>query len=464
MRRTVGYILMAAVFLGAVFCLHAVKYAADQEQAARAEHNGKTAAAAAAEDDFSTRLPLVVIDTGDAIIQKDEPTWAKIWVIDNTQGENRLTDPPTLTAAAVIKYRGSSSYNVFDKKQYRIEFRQAQGQEKTARYALMGMGAASDWVLNGPFLDRTLMRNRLAFSISRQMLSWAPDTRFCEVYLNGRYQGVYVMIEPVTNEETRLNLTDFSLVSGRTAYILKRDRDATEDNVIQTYGTLHGLTANELSISYPTATRLTEKNKQYIIRDVSAFEEALYSEQFADPAVGYAAYIDVASFVDYYLINEFTMTTDAGHLSTYIYKDMDSKLKMTVWDFNNAFDNYMWSVKSTQAFYITGANWYERLFQDRAFVTAVIARYRQLRQGVLSEERILDMVDQYQRELGDAITRNFTLWGYTFYEDMLSDDAQGNSRDPENYAQALAQLKQCVIDRGSFMDEHMEDLYQYCIN
>jgi len=464
MRKRLLTMIVPILFLAAVFCISGVKRAADQREANASVTEALPQESRGASGETEHSLPLILIDTFDRPIEKESGTWVRISVVDHPDGANYMSDPPELTAAALINYRGASSYNIFDKKQYHIEFHPEEGDLGNLDLALLGMGKGSDWVLNGPFLDRTLLRNHLIFSFSRKILDWAPDTRLCEVYLDGKYQGVYVLIESVKNDPARLDLTDYGLISGRTSYILKRDRDGTEGNLIQTYGRLNGYTAFDLSIIYPKAENLTEKQRDYIRKDISKFEEALYSDNFDDPELGYAAYIDVDNFVDYYIISEFTISLDASHLSTYIYRDAVGKIRMTVWDFNNAFDNYMWFDKETDEFVVVENNWFSRLLRDKAFTGKVVARYKELRDGVLSEESLLGQIDEYVLTLGDAIDRNFEIWGYKFDEGMLTFDAQGNSRDPKSYDEAIAQLKECIKLRGEFMDDHIEDLYQYAVN
>ncbi|MGI5849884.1 MAG: CotH kinase family protein [Christensenellales bacterium] len=464
MRKIIIYLLIAVTFVTIIFCINAIKNTAYQQIAAMPTKQDGDESHAKTGYEFTTHLPLVVIETGGQQIKKDSLIWAEISIIDNVKGENRQGEAPDLSAPAVIKYRGSSSYYSFDKKQYRIEFREKYGEEKNADYEVMGMSAASDWVLNGPFLDRTLIRNHMVLAISRKLLSWAPDSCYCEIILDGEYLGVYVMIEPITKEKNgRLNLTNFGLVSGTTAYIVKRERSNTEENVIETYGSLNGLTSYELSISYPKARNLTKKQFEWIKNDISEFERVLYSERFDDPDLGYAAYIDVDNFIDYYIINELTLTTDAGYLSTYAYKDIGEKLKLTVWDFDNTFNNYV-SVKSVDKFYVASSNWFSRLFEDRSFVDAVVIRYKELREGKLSQENLLGLVDENVAYLGNGIDRNFKIWGYTFFEKLLAHNEDGSHRDPKSYEEAIDQLKECIVARGKFLDENIEMLYQYCIN
>jgi hypothetical protein len=452
-----------AVFFTSIVILNSVKTVSEQRSNRYKDEQNGLGQRTVSEGSIFSHLPIVVIDTGGQEIEKENYIMATISIVNNSVG-NCPDGTPELTAAAAIKFRGESSFLTFDKKQYRIEFRQDQDKEKNKSYSVLGMGPASDWVLNGPFLDRSVVRNRLIYGISRQLFRWAPDTRYCEVFIDGEYQGLYLMIEPVTNEESRLNLTEFSLLSGQTAYVVKRDRSNTEENVIKSYGEEQGKTSYQLSISFPTPRRLTKAQYRWIENDFREFEQVLYSSGFADPELGYAKYIDVQSFVDYFIINEFTLTTDAGYLSTYVYKDLNGKLHATVWDFNNSFNNYPWDAKSTEKFYVAHSNWYDQLFQDRQFTDAVVARYRELRNGVLSETNLLRLIDDNVSTLGDAVGRNFEKWGYTFKESMLSSDAMGNDRDPASHEEAIEQLKQCILMRGDFLDNNIETLYQYAIN
>jgi len=414
------------------------------------------------EDIFCSQFPIILVNTNDQEIKKNSKIWVNISVIDRFMGNNHIEDEAQLEALSTIKYRGNSSWFGFDKKQYRIEFYETQNQK--LGYALTGMGAHSDWVLNAPFLDRTLLRNHLMYGISREIMEWAPDTHYCEVFVNGEYMGVYLIIEPVTSGGSRLNLYPYSMASGQTSYVINRERDSSEDNEILTYGKEKGFTSLSLSISHPGKTGLLTRQMNWITQDVGEFERVLYSDDFADPTDGYSKHIDVQSFVDYYIINEFAINVDAGSLSTYIYRNLGGKMKMAVWDFNNAFNNYQWEDHSYDEFYLTQTNWFDRLLCDTAFVDRVVERYLELRQGVLSEEHLLTLIDKNVAYLGEAIDRNFEVWGYTFSEKLLSSDENGQSRDPGSYEEAIAMLKETIIARGNFMDENIESLYELCIN
>lgn len=412
---------------------------------------------------ISSVLPLIMIETKGQQIYKERTIWGEISVVARQDGNNLSDQDPDFITTATIKYRGASSYAYFDKRQFRIKFYKNKNSAKEIDYGLAGMGKDCEWVLNGPFLDRTLIRNQLLYSISKEIMPWAPDSRFCEVLIDGKYQGVYLVVEPVTNGENRLRLSKIGLLSGKTAYIIKRDRPGTETNIIHPSGEEKGTTAQELSIQYPADKNLTEVQSQWIENDVSKFEEVLYSDYFADPEIGYQKYIDVDSFVDYLIINEVAMIDDAGQLSTYTYKELDGKLTMTVWDFNNAFDNYIIDNEEYDDFFVN-KNWFERLLEDRAFVDKVVERYRQLRGGILSNQSMNKYIDSDVAYLGTAVDRNFSVWGYTFHQKLLSSNDNGNSRDPKNYPEAVDMLKKSIEKRMEFLDNHLTDLYQEVSN
>ena len=163
------------------------------------------------------------------------------------------------------------------------------------------------------------------------------------------------------------------------------------------------------------------------------------------------------SFVDYFILNEFTCNYDAGWLSTYIYRDVRGKYKMCIWDFNSACDNYSHPVTEPQHFELQYNVWYYMLSKDEDFMNAVIERYRALRQGVLSDAYLNGYMDAVVEWLGPAVDRNFSVWGYTLDKDMISPA----ERNPHTHAGAVAQMKRFCTERGAWMDEHIDILRQY---
>lgn len=404
---------------------------------------------------FSTTLPVIYMNTMGQQILKENAIWGNIALLDGNGEEQSVFSVPNSIYPTTIKYRGASSYNRFDKKQYRIKFYKNK-KDSEKKVSLAGMGANSEWVLNGPYLDKTLIRNKLVYDLARELNGWAPDSRFVELFVDGEYQGVYLAVEPVTNGESRLRLSKFGLLSGETAYIVSRDRSNTEAEELVTWGKTAGYTNNSLYIGYPSKNKVTEKQKAYIQKDISEFEQVLYGENFNDKRLGYQAYIDMDNWVDYFIINEFAMNYDAGNLSTYIYKELGGKLQLAVWDFNNGFDNFQGSGKSTDTLHTVKNSWIEKLWQDKNFRDRVCERYRQLRKTTLSDEHIAEKIAFYQEELGDAVDRNFKVWGYSFNEALLAGTTkEGSSRDIGSYEEAMKQLTDTIRERLAYLDKEL---------
>lgn len=411
-------------------------------------------------DPFDTSLPVVYIDTGGQQIEKENKTWAQVGVLngDGSQGERNILEPPEEAGAATIKMRGASSYSGFEKKQYRLKFYKKQGGNNARDVGFLGMADHSEWVLNGPYLDKTLLRNRLLYGLAREIFEWAPDTRYFELFLNGRYQGVYLAVEPVTVGAGRLNLSEYGLLSGETSYIVKRDRIGTEGEPLNTYGTAQGKTNNRLYLDYPSEKRATEAQREWIERDISRLERSLYGGVGGRPSPEYRQYIDLDNFVDYFIFNEVCMNRDGGNLSTYAYQDLGGKLKLAVWDYNNSFDNYQWFSTSPEEWLTLNNSWFEQLVKDRVFVDRVQERYRELRRGPLSQAHIDELIARYQAELGDAVERNYAVWGCAF-DDTFTNEPQ---RELHSYQEAMDQLTRTIRDRLAFLDRRLTDLYRWC--
>ena len=405
--------------------------------------------------EFSTTLPVVYMNTKGQQVLKENVIWGNIALLDGNGEERSVFSTPNSIYRATIKYRGASSYSKFDKKQYRIKFYKNK-KDSAKEVSLAGMGANSEWVLNGPYLDKTLIRNKLVYDLARELNGWAPDTQFVELFVDGEYQGVYLAVEPVTNGESRLRLAEFGLLSGETAYIVNRDRINTGSEEIVTWGKTNGYTYNALYIRYPSKNKITEKQKAYIQKDISEFEQALYGTNFSDKRIGYQAYIDMDNWVDYFIINEFAMNYDAGNLSTYLYKELDGKLQLAVWDFNNGFDNYQWFRTETDVLHTVENSWFQRLWQDETFRERVCERYVQLRKTTLSDEHIAEKIASYQEELGEAVDRNFKVWGYSFKENLLvGTSKEGTSRDIGSYEEAMKQLTDTIRERLAYLDKEL---------
>ena len=244
-------------------------------------------------------------------------------------------------------------------------------------------------------------------------------------------------------------------------YVLRLDRGS--DSVLKNIDPFsiysQRISNGHINIVYPGNANLTEELSESIRQDFSNFEHMLYTFDFDNSEYGYSKTVDVDSFVNYFLLNEFTCNYDAGTFSTYIYKGTDGKFRMCVWDFNNAFDNYQEQAIDRKIFALQECLWYFMMIKDEDFTDALIARYRDLRETYFSEAYLNNYIDETIAYLGPAIDRNFEKWGYSFTSDH--NQLYPIDRNLHSYDEAVSQLKGFIAERGSWMDENIEILRQY---
>lgn len=426
---------------------------------------------------FSTHLPLIEIDTGgvkipgrpilqDGIRVGYETTadgsndiLAHLSFVDTPHQMHCPGDLPTVKSDALIHIRGHSS-RFFDKPSYAIRLQKSNGENNPQR--LLGMDSHHEWVLHGPYLDKTLLQNYMWYNIAGELMDYAPNVRFCEVMLDGVYQGVYVLTERITaGKHCRLPLSASKKHNNFTGYLLRLDRGSSiEEQNIESFTSYTGRANTILNIEYPGMKNLTPTLRDSICRDFSRFEKSLYSFDYRDDTYGYLSQIDVDSFIDYFLLNELTCNYDAGSLSTYIYRDIDGIFRMCVWDFNNACDNYQQgSMVEPQQFVLQNRLWFEMLMKDPEFTDRVISRYRALRESFFSDEYLENYMDGVVEYLGPAIERNYQVWGYSFspaYDLLIPSE-----RNPRSYEEAVDNVKNFLRQRTAWMDKNIETLRQY---
>ncbi len=431
------------------------------------------------EDVFQSHLPIVKIDTngqkipGTPISKEDgviisetaengeDTITAYFSITDGQSGNNQLNDQESVKSKSLIRYRGNSS-RFFDKKSYSINLINEDRSEN--KQELAGMAKHDEWVLNGPFLDRSLLRNYLCLNISGEIMEYSPNVRYCELFVDGKYQGLYLLMESISRGEGRLNISKPEKNSDITSFIVRWDRAGKGEFELDNYTYYtYKSDVSALDVVYPGSTLMTQGRHEYINEQISKVEKTLYSYDLWDDDKGYKQYLDINAFAEYFVINEFFRNVDAGRFSTFYYKDVRGKIKPVVWDFNNSANNYIDYVWDESGFSMQNAPWFSQLLKDKEFVDLVIEKYKKLRKNVLSEEYLINYIDETNTWLGDSIKRNDEVWGYVY---DLNNYNETNfltpvERNVTSHEEAVEQLKEFIIKRGNWLDDNIESLYQY---
>ena len=153
----------------------------------------------------SSNLPLILINTYGQTIPDEPRITADMEVINYGPGlRNHPEDIPNdYNGRIAIEIHGESS-TMFPKKSYRLETQDSLGENNNV--SLLGMPKENDWILYGPYSDKSLIRNVLAYRLSNDIGRYAPRTRFCELLINGQYMGLYVLTEKIKRDKHRVNI------------------------------------------------------------------------------------------------------------------------------------------------------------------------------------------------------------------------------------------------------------------
>lgn len=412
-----------------------------------------------------TRLPIVVLNTNNYIIPNEPKIPGTFNIIfDDTGNFNHYGDQTMFESPMAIEVRGTSSQS-FPKKSYGFELQDEEGEDNAAE--LLGLPEEEDWILYAPYTDKTFMRDALAYQLGNDLLGYSPRTKAVEVYLNGDYQGVYWLEEKIKRDKNRvdirkLNPTDTIGDALTGGYILKIDRDDGPGTYF--VSDFEGSKPDgEIRIVFeePEGPDLHPAQQAYITNFYDSFEAALYSDQFTDPNLGYRAYVDVPSLIDFFIISEFGHNVDAYRLSTFLYKDRDSEDPLMhlgpMWDFNLAYGNVDYcECQYVEGWaYINSTNcdntplWWSRLLEDPYFRNELQCRYRELREDELSNERIENIMEGMRASLSSPSLTNYEKWP------ILGKYVWPNFYVGHTYQEEVNYMKQWVIQRLEWMDDNM---------
>jgi CotH kinase protein len=366
--------------------------------------------------------------------------------VDYVAGSYALVSADSLPLAQgtlEIKGRGNSTW-AMPKKPYRLKL--------TTSTSMLGMPANRHWVLLANYADKTLMRNDLTFELSRQLdMAYTPRADWVHLQLNGQYEGLYQLVEHVRIGSERIDIPELNVADTTAAlitggYLLEIDETAGEAFCF------NGPRTASMVFCAQNPEALHEarwsKHRAYITGYIAQLEEALFGPQFADPTVGYAAYLDVASVVDYFLINEVLRNFDGDlRRSTFLTKPRGGKLAFgPVWDFDLAIGNAeLGGADKPDGWHIRLAPWYVRLFEDPAFSARVRERWRQLKSdGSLT--RLQQLVDTRATYLSVEQRRNFQRWP------ILDVWVWPNRIVTGSYEGEVAAMKSWLSSRVAWMD------------
>ena len=388
-----------------------------------------------------TNLPTVSIHTlnGEIPYDKEHQIVSQLTII-SSDGTALLSEPGT------TRERGNASRS-FPKKPYRIKFDKKQ-------HVLDAPAKAKKWTLINNYGDKTLMRNLLAFELSRRMgMAYTPYGTAVDVLLNGEYKGCYQLCDQVEINKNRINITemtskdnDGSALTG--GYFVEIDAYANQEK-----SWFNSNKGNPVTIKSPDEDSITTQQKNYI------------KGYFNKMEANWKSYLDLNSFLRHFLVGELSGNTDT-YWSVYMYKERDDDMMYTgpVWDFDLAFNNDQrtYPVNSkTDYIYRSGGSCAGnmRSFTDKIVVNDANAKkqlveiWDEARQGGLTEENMVAYIDSLESVLQQSQKLNFIRWP------MMNQLVHQNFKIWGSYEAEVENVRDFMKERIGWMDRKLNYTY-----
>lgn len=421
----------------------------------------------------SSNLPIVVLDTYNVDIPDEPKIDGTMGIIYNGENQlNQLSDPYNeFYGQIAIEKRGSSS-NSFPMKSYGLETRGPDSVNYNV--SLFDWPSDNDWILYAPYTDKSLIRNVLTYDLGRQMGQYAPRTKLCEVILNSSYIGVYVLMERIKINPGRVNVDQLNYTDTLNneltgGYIIKVDK-TTSGGVIAWTSPYTAQAPSTGPIYYqlhdPDISELHPLQLNYIHDYVDNWETALKGVNFANPQIGFRAYADELSFIDFFIMNELSKNVDGYRISTFLHKKRVSEGGKIhagpLWDFNLGWGNANycqggqtsgWEINFNSVCQGNGANmnpfWLNRMLQDTVFANNLKCRWSYLRTSTLSDEHLMNYIDSLGTILEEPAQRNYDRWP------ILGVYVWPNNFIGNTYQEELTYMKNWILARTAWMDANM---------
>ena len=413
---------------------------------------------------FSSHLPIMKIYADQEILNEPKLP-GRLEIVWNGAGALNFSAEPgnEYNGRIGVELRGQSSLFFFPKKGLGFETRDENDMDIDTSF--LGLPAEEDWVLHGPYSDKTLMRNVLAMHLARGMGQYASRTRFVELSINDEYQGVYVLMEKIKRDKNRVDLANLKeediegeeLTGG---YVFKIDKGNVQDWESNFAPVNNPSERIRFQFVSPNRDKIQPAQAAYLESFVDSFEQAINFPQVANQVKHYREFIDYASFAEHFLHAEFTKNVDAYRISTYFHKKKitnGGKIHAgPVWDFNLSLGNSEYcGVTDPEGwmYYQNCGNsnpiWYQKLFTDPEFTSVLKCRWLELRQGAFHQDSIFQFIDDQVALLGVAADRNFEKWP------ILNQYIWPNAEVPGSYAGEIDFMKSTITARLDWMDDNI---------
>ena len=336
-----------------------------------------------------------------------------------------------------IRGRGNSTWS-YPKKPYALKL--------DNKSKVLGMPKHKRWVLLANWMDRTILRNRISFAVAMKTgLAWTPHGEFVELILNGQHKGNYYLCEQIKIDENRVDIDELDETKTDSGFLMELDTYYDEEYKF------HSQYYN-LPYMFKDPDEVNSAQFSYFQNYVNTLEASLNSSsRFASRE--YTNYIDVDSFIDWWLVHELTGNEEPKHpKSSYMHKDAGGKLTMgPVWDFD--WGTFMPHTKFVCYGRTDGLKpiYYDRLMQDAQFKARVKERWNALEAGF---REIPAYIESEAARIKGSESMNHVMWPCNT-KDVIGYIV--NQDEHMTFEQAVERMKSAYEGKLNWMDTQISN-------
>lgn len=438
-------------------------------------------------------LPVIAICT-DEKVQKDEEIQARYRIFEELEGKTlSLEEVKKITSCKnkdkeewqtlSMKRRGNSS-DKFSKKQYLLKFYKADGDKR--KVSLGGLPKASKWVFHAPYVDQSGgLRNLVTYDLGRALGEernepyFSPRTKPYEFFMDGDYRGLYIIIDKIERGKHKVDLEKFNDVDHSSMTFIA---ELSSDSHVRAHRGLFDTKGHtRIKYRYPDIDKIEEigesdpERAEAIISSIKSImnrfemclrKPKLLTETIQDPKQDV---IDIASFVDFIILQETVKNVDGFRRSGYFHRKKSGKIAMgPIWDFNLALGNLKfygmartngWLYQRTHSS-ITNAFWFKKLIKNKSFRKLLIARYTELRKpgNILSNEAMEARVRNHDQSLQGAGDRDFLRWEKE--KNLIESKVMTTQEKADCHREHVEVLSRWIKGRLKWMDENIKKIHK----
>ena len=410
---------------------------------------------------INTELPVLRLQPETGIVSRDTYVKTKLDIYRSGSDKGVWTsdDEPV-----EVRGRGNSTWGL-PKKPYRIKF--------PVKFSPVGLdhAKAKSWVILAHDMDKSLLRNHLAFEISRILFNasenyhnegavmFTPCSQFVNVYMNDDYHGVYQMSDQMEVAKGRIDIDRLKAVDGSDAskitggYLVETNIHHDEGYPVS-FNSSRGIYMDH---KYPKDDDCDIAQYRYMEDFIYKAESILYSYDFKDPQYGWRKWFDEKTLADYIIVKELAGDMD-GYTSTYFYKrrGIDKIFFGPVWDVDKGWNNdkrtphgnTLSQLMIHGGFYMPpyiNPDWFHRFWQDEEFRKFVGTRWAQKREALVS--KVLSELNSMPMSMSKAIRANFSVWDFNY---QYSNEANMPAR---TYELEIQRMKDLTVQRAELLDK-----------